>query len=137
MLILINSQVETGLQAGRGVINFIGLRNAGIFVLTGVALAQVNNSGGSVVKNLSARCERRGFSPWVGKILMRVYKVREKRGGGWEEEPLTCPPSQSDSDWTAEILECPAVQGKFRGVGECSSQNWPLEDLLSPKKGFA
>ena len=54
MLILINSQVETGLQAGRGVINFIGLRDAGIFVLTGVALAQVNNSGGSVVKNLSA-----------------------------------------------------------------------------------
>ena len=54
MLILINSQVETGLQAGRGVINFIGLRDAGIFVLTGVALAQVKNSGGSVVKNLSA-----------------------------------------------------------------------------------
>ena len=50
---------------------------------------------------------------------------------------FACPQSQSDPDWTAEILECPAVHGKFRGVGECSSQNWPLEDLLSPKKGFA
>lgn len=45
MLILINPQVETGLQAGGGgvgwVINsfFIGLRAAGIFVPTQVALA--------------------------------------------------------------------------------------------------
>lgn len=47
MLILINSEVETGLQAGRQVIIFffsIGLRIARIFVSTPVALVQVNIS---------------------------------------------------------------------------------------------
>ena len=65
MLTLINSQVETGLQPGRGDTNFLGLRDAGIFVLTGVALAQVNISGGSVVKNLSANA---GDAKGVGSI---------------------------------------------------------------------